>query len=209
MSSNVLKEAERVMGICNACRYCEGLCAVFPAMELRRTFTGPDLKYFANLCHNCRGCYYTCQYAPPHEFSLNVPQALAELRIRCYDEFAWPSALKGIFQNNGLIVSLITALGIALTLILVLFASKSELFETHIGIGSFYQVIPYYAMVLPMSALALLVLYCLWKGIQQWVAGNGGSAGRYQKFRTAFSGHPGGHDSKISGWRRTGMQLSG
>lgn len=165
MSSDVLKEAERVMGICNACRYCEGLCAVFPAMELRRTFTGPDLKYFANLCHNCRECYYTCQYAPPHEFSLNVPQTMAELRIRCYDEFAWPSALKGVFQNNGLIVSLITALGIALAMILALFTTKSALFETHIGSGSFYQVIPYYAMVLPISVLALLVLYSLWKGI--------------------------------------------
>ena len=28
----------RQMSICNACRYCEGYCAVFPAMELRRTF---------------------------------------------------------------------------------------------------------------------------------------------------------------------------
>ena len=44
MSSTVLKEADRVMTICNACRYCEGFCAVFPAMELRRTFTGADLN---------------------------------------------------------------------------------------------------------------------------------------------------------------------
>ena len=63
------------MTICNACRYCEGFCAVFPAMELRRTFTDQDLKYLANLCHNCRGCYYACQYAPPHEFNLNVPSS--------------------------------------------------------------------------------------------------------------------------------------
>jgi citrate/tricarballylate utilization protein len=81
MSSTVLKEADRVMTICNACRYCEGFCAVFPAMELRRTFTGADLNYFVNLCHNCRGCYYACQYAPPHEFDLNVPKALGELRL--------------------------------------------------------------------------------------------------------------------------------
>ena len=31
-------EGERLMTICNACRYCEGYCAVWPAMELRRTF---------------------------------------------------------------------------------------------------------------------------------------------------------------------------
>ncbi|MEA7586048.1 hypothetical protein ONO39_27010, partial [Salmonella enterica subsp. enterica serovar Anatum] len=27
-------EVERVMQVCNACRYCEGFCAVFPAMTL-------------------------------------------------------------------------------------------------------------------------------------------------------------------------------
>ena len=29
-------EVARVMQICNACRYCEGFCAVFPAMTRRR-----------------------------------------------------------------------------------------------------------------------------------------------------------------------------
>ena len=77
----VLQEAERVMGICNACRYCEGFCAVFPAMERRRTFADGDLIYLANLCHNCRGCYYACQYAPPHEFDMNVPKVLEEVRV--------------------------------------------------------------------------------------------------------------------------------
>ena len=49
-----LREADRLMTICNACRYCEGLCAVFPAMEMRRTFADADLNYLANLCHRLR-----------------------------------------------------------------------------------------------------------------------------------------------------------
>ena len=69
----LLKDAARQMTICNACRYCEGYCAVFPAMELRRTFTKADILYLANLCFDCRACYYACQYAPPHEFAVNVP----------------------------------------------------------------------------------------------------------------------------------------
>ena len=36
-----MKEAQRCTTICNACRYCEGFCAVFPVMELRRKFTAP------------------------------------------------------------------------------------------------------------------------------------------------------------------------
>ena len=31
------------MEICNACRYCEGYCAVFPAMELRREFSAAEI----------------------------------------------------------------------------------------------------------------------------------------------------------------------
>src|SRR5690348_11416227 len=57
-TSEVMQDARRAMEICNACRYCEGFCAVFPAMELRRDFSNGDLTYLANLCHNCRGCYY-------------------------------------------------------------------------------------------------------------------------------------------------------
>ncbi|MFN7194309.1 MAG: tricarballylate utilization protein TcuB, partial [Rhodospirillales bacterium] len=72
-----LAEADRLMTVCNSCRYCEGLCAVFPAMEMRRSFTDGDLRYFATLCHGCGACYDDCQFAPPHEFDVNVPKALA------------------------------------------------------------------------------------------------------------------------------------
>ena len=170
MSSTILKEADRVMTICNACRYCEGFCAVFPAMELRRVFSEQDLKYLANLCHNCRGCYYACQYAPPHEFMLNVPRTLAELRQDTYREASWPRAMAGFFQNNGLIVGLIAALGVALVLVLtLLFQGRGVLFATHTGEGAFYQVIPYAAMVLPFMALAVWVLVGLGKGfIRLW-----------------------------------------
>ena len=60
--ADLLKEGERIMTICNACRYCEGHCAVFPAMELRSSFPEPDLTYLANLCHDCGSCFHHCQY---------------------------------------------------------------------------------------------------------------------------------------------------
>jgi citrate/tricarballylate utilization protein len=153
------------MTICNACRYCEGFCALFPAMELRRTFTDQDLKYLANLCHNCRGCYYACQYAPPHEFNLNVPRTMAALRQETYREFSWPKVMKGFFRNNGLIVSLITALAVTLVLLLTLLLRGGDvLFASHTGGGAFYSVIPYAAMVAPFSLVAVLSLIGLWRG---------------------------------------------
>jgi citrate/tricarballylate utilization protein len=158
------------MTICNACRYCEGFCAVFPAMELRRVFNDQDLKYLANLCHNCRGCYYACQYAPPHEFMLNVPRALGELRLETYREAAWPRAMQGFFQNNGLIVALITALSVTLTALLtLLFQGHPVLFATYTGEGAFYRVIPYAAMVVPFTVIAVMVLAGLGKGfVRLW-----------------------------------------
>src|SRR5437762_11536450 len=88
------------MAICNACRYCEGYCAVFPAMEQRRVFTKADLLYLANLCFDCRDCYYACQYAPPHEFAINVPQLMADLRTDTYRDFSWHRILAAAFKHN-------------------------------------------------------------------------------------------------------------
>ena len=140
--------ARREMEVCNACRYCEGFCAVFPAMELRREFSAGDLSYLANLCHNCRGCYYACQYSPPHEWGINVPAALAEVRAESYAEYAWPRPLAALFNRNGTVVSLIAALGIALVLILSMVVNApGNFFGAHpVVADSFYQVIPLWAM---------------------------------------------------------------
>ena len=40
----------------------------------------PTSHYLANLCHNCGACLHACQYAPPHEFAVNVPRAMAQVR---------------------------------------------------------------------------------------------------------------------------------
>src|SRR5262245_16357635 len=74
-------EAARLLQICNACRYCEGYCAVFPAMTRRLEFAQVDVHYLANLCHNCGACLHACQYAPPHEFGVNLPRSLARVRV--------------------------------------------------------------------------------------------------------------------------------
>ena len=113
-ATETLNEADRLMVVCNSCRYCEGLCAVFPAMEMRRDFTSGELRYFANLCHSCGACYDDCQFSPPHEFNVNVPKVLAQLRAESYALYAWPQAFAPLFQRNGLAVSLIALLVVAL-----------------------------------------------------------------------------------------------
>ncbi len=145
--SQILIEARREMEICNACRYCEGFCAVFPAMAREREFEARDLTYLANLCHNCQGCYYACQYAPPHPFGVNVPQTLSLLRDESYAAYAWPKPLARAFAANGMVVSLTAAAALILVLLLVgLLAAPGALGSAHTGPDAFYKVVPWAAM---------------------------------------------------------------
>jgi len=137
-------EAARQLAICNACRYCEGLCAVFPALQRRTLFESGDIGQLANLCHNCKGCYHACQFIPPHAFAVNLPQVLSEARFESYAAYAWPRPLGRLFENNGVVVSLIAALGVAALLIGVgLTHAPTDLFAVRAGPGAFYQVIPW------------------------------------------------------------------
>ena len=54
MIEDLLVEGKRQLDICNSCRYCEGYCAVFPALERRIDLTKADMVQLANLCHDCR-----------------------------------------------------------------------------------------------------------------------------------------------------------
>ena len=154
-------EVARVMQICNACRYCEGFCAVFPAMTRRLEFGKADLNYLANLCHNCGACLHACQYAPPHEFAVNVPQAMAKVRMQTYTDYAWPAALGTLYKRNGLALSLATAAGLALFLVLAV-VMAGGLFHEPMA-GNFYAVFPHntlalmFGVVFGFSMLALAV----------------------------------------------------
>ena len=152
-------EVARQLAICNACRYCEGFCAVFPAMTRRLAFGQADVHYLANLCHNCGACLHACQYAPPHEFAVNVPQAMAQVRGQTYAAYAWPQPLGALYQRNGLTLAL--ALAAALSLFLVLAAAlNGSLWGGGLN-GDFYNLFPHNLLVLmflPVFAWAVLAL---------------------------------------------------
>lgn len=157
LDSKAAAEAERILTICNACRYCEGHCAVFPAMTQRLAFTPQALGYFANLCHNCGSCYHHCQYADPHEFDVNVPRSMAALRLDTYQLAAWPRFLGRAFQNSGIWTALAVAASLALFfLAAAAFIDPAVLFGRH-G-GNFYAVLSHNVMVTVFGAVALFVL---------------------------------------------------
>ncbi len=147
-------EADRQLTLCNACRYCEGYCAVFQAIELRREFDKGDVFYLSNLCHDCRACYYACMYSPPHEFAINIPKILSEARNASYEGWSWPGVLARSFASRWvawLLASGAAAVVLALSLLLI---PAGRLWSAHRGPGAFYELIPYAAMVVGAVGLS-------------------------------------------------------
>ncbi|MFZ4480573.1 MAG: tricarballylate utilization 4Fe-4S protein TcuB [Rhodoferax sp.] len=165
-SSAAETEVTRQLQICNACRYCEGFCAVFPAMTRRLEFGKTDVHFMANLCHSCGACLHACQYAPPHEFAVNVPQAMARVRAQTYSHYAWPGALGALYQRNGLTLSLALAAALALFLLLVLALNGSLLAGP--SAGNFYAVFPHNLLVALFAPVFLFAVLALGLGVRRF-----------------------------------------
>jgi len=172
-------EARRQIEICNACRYCEGYCSVFPAITRQRAFAEGDITQFANLCHNCRGCYHACQYAPPHEFGVNLPAALAEVRQESWERFIRPAGLTRRFTESGGAIALAAALGLA-----VIFAALAAL-RPESGEG-FYAWLSHTAMVAIFTPAFLLPLGVIALGLRDYWRHTGGGRLAWADLRAAF-----------------------
>jgi citrate/tricarballylate utilization protein len=165
--TRILEETDRLMTVCNSCRYCEGLCAVFPAMEMRRAFSDGDLNYLANLCHSCGACYTDCQFSPPHEFNVNVPKTLAIARAESYAAYTWPRAFSGLFARNGLAIAVIAGLSVAAFVFgFAAFSDSDVLYGIHTGPGAFYELMPHNAMALLFGAALLYAIAALAMGVR-------------------------------------------
>ena len=162
-------EVSRQMQICNACRYCETYCAVFPAMTRRLSFNDADAHYLANLCHSCGACLHACQYAPPHEFAVNVPRAMAQVRARTYEHYAWPAPLGALYRRNGLAVAMATALGLVGMLLLAVTLRGPSPWPA--GGASFYAVFSHNLMVVIFGSVALWVVLALGIGATRFWRG--------------------------------------
>lgn len=155
LSPELLAEADRILTICNACRYCEGVCPVFPALERRETFVESDIVFLGNLCHDCRACYYVCPFTAPHEFNVNVPAVMSEVRITTYAGYAWPTALSKALNRGWRGIGLVTGLLLLVILLAVTRLSSTGLVGARSGAGSFYEVVPWLAMFVPATLMTL------------------------------------------------------
>jgi len=162
-------EAQRQLNICNSCRYCEGYCAVFPALERRSVLDAGDLTHLANLCHDCRACLAACMYAAPHEFALNPPEVLSDVRLATYQGYRYPRLGPAWLRHpkpawlRGW-SALATAAALVVTALLVLIA-LTEGISAVFSHGGPYRLIPYpgllVTVLLPSAWSAAVMLRAL------------------------------------------------
>jgi citrate/tricarballylate utilization protein len=204
---NLTAEGARTLTVCNACRYCEQYCPVFPAMEERTTFARADLSYLANLCHNCGECLYACQYAPPHEFGINVPRTLAEIRLASYEAYAWPRGLAAAFRGHSVLTAV--ALVIAFSVVMLRVARPAGTADqAAASAADFYAVIPHRPMVALFGGVFAFAILAIGIGLARFLrdvrATDPAEAGRPEGLQPREVLQPRG-----AGWRalRDGMSL--
>jgi citrate/tricarballylate utilization protein len=167
----LVAEAQRQLNVCNSCRYCEGYCPVWPALELRTVLTAGDVTHLSNLCHDCRDCFTACMYTAPHEFDLNPPQLFTQVRERTYRDYVWPhrvpSWLGGRLGGRlagrqggrlGLVVWFLAVSG--LLAVLSVITTGADVFAAP-GAGSPYALIPHLLMVAIVTVPSLFTVVVL------------------------------------------------
>lgn len=160
------EQVKQALQICNACRYCETFCAVFPAMTKRLEFTQADIHYMANLCHNCGACLHACQYAPPHEFGVNIPQAMAQVRLETYQEFAVPASFGAIYKKTG--ITLVSVMTIVFFLLMLggVWLNGTDIFAQYQG--NFYAIFPHNFLAVLFGSVFITAFILLGLGITKF-----------------------------------------
>ncbi len=162
----LIEDAKKQLTICNACRYCEGYCAVWDAIEFKSVLNTDYIYHLANLCHDCRDCFYACPYnEPEHEFKLNIPKILGDVRSETYISYVKPKFMQFALQRPTLFTMISSAIAIVIVVLyaslLFGFSKFSTLSMTTIMPASLFE-----------RATVLLYFYLMvmwsWEGISYW-----------------------------------------
>lgn len=173
-TEELFAEAKRQLDICNSCRYCEGYCPVWPAIEVRVDMRPEEVVHLANLCHDCRDCYTACMYTPPHVFDLNPPKVFSDVREYTYRHYVWP-ANPPRFLRGKAGVAVFGAVVAAILVVLAIVTDAGALFNTDHR-GSPYGVVAYIPLVVAASLPFLFSVVVLLRAIGKYWRDIEGSA---------------------------------
>lgn len=169
MLDDLIAEANRQFAVCNACRYCEGLCSVFPAMELRAAFENADVSYLSTLCHDCRACVQACPFSPPHELAVDIPTLMATARSQTFEHYARPRSVWRLVVQPKSVWALVVIATAFFAVVAIASGSPDRIVRSHDGRGSFYKVIAYLWLVIPGGVVSALAAAAILAGASRFV----------------------------------------
>lgn len=178
LDPTLVEEADRQFTICNACRYCEGLCTVFPAMELRTAFESGDVSYLSTLCHDCRACLDACPFSTPHEFAIDIPTLMATARAETFSAYARPQAAWRLATKPTSLWALVGLWTLFFAVVVAATHGLDQLFDTRLDTGGFYRVIAYLWLLVPVLLLSGIAAIGLLVGVWQLAADTHGGVHR-------------------------------
>ncbi|HLH85896.1 MAG TPA: hypothetical protein VKU79_03410 [Thermoplasmataceae archaeon] len=156
-AGDVYGEALRQLTICNACRYCEGFCAVWDAIEYRSVLDIKEMPYLANLCHDCRDCYYVCPFNEPHhEYGLNIPKILGSARYKSYRDSTWPFWANLAFDRPAILTGALVTFTLIAMILYVLLIEREPLIG-HVPLASLIPDSTFRATTLAVYAYSIIM----------------------------------------------------
>jgi citrate/tricarballylate utilization protein len=96
-----------------------------------------------------------------------VPKTFAIARAESYAAYAWPRACAGLFETNGVVITLIASLSVAAFIFgFSVFNEPKALHGIHTGPGAFYALMPHHAMAALFGAALLYTIVALVMGVR-------------------------------------------
>ncbi|BCQ28222.1 tricarballylate utilization 4Fe-4S protein TcuB (plasmid) [Caballeronia sp. NK8] len=96
---------------------------------------------------------------------MNVPKAMAQVRLTTYVDYAWPSAFGRLYKRNGLTVSAALASGLALFLVLGMYMTAGSVPAAG---ANFYAVFPHNLLALMFGVVFALAALALGIGVRKF-----------------------------------------
>jgi citrate/tricarballylate utilization protein len=134
--------------MCNACGYCHGYCQVFNLSRLYSSFADNDLSYLANICHDCRACLDACQYAKPHEFHIDVPDSLRDLRHHTYKLYGRPRFVADFLGRSKYGGFVLVVVAMLLSVSVLGLSTLPEISSIRTAAPTFYDAVSWQVMML-------------------------------------------------------------
>jgi citrate/tricarballylate utilization protein len=110
-----------------------------------------------------------------------VPQVFASIRVRSYEEYAWPRPLASAFRRHNLVTGLLLAVALSAVMFGAAAATNGDALWSPGSTADFYAVVPHRVMVTLFGVVGLFVLLALAIGVRRARKDFAGSSGSSRK----------------------------